>query len=75
MLQFYHHNEITFLSLSKKAVPQHTYEDTGGESMYSSYSFTTSALDGMSGQSHAPAALYSWEKDPQYLLDNWLGGP
>jgi hypothetical protein len=30
---------------SKKAVPQHTYEGAG-EKMYSSYSFTTSALDG-----------------------------
>jgi hypothetical protein len=26
---------------------------------YSSYSFLTSALDGVSGQRHAPAALYS----------------
>jgi hypothetical protein len=30
----------------------------------SSYSFTTSALDGVSGQGHAPAALYSRVKDP-----------
>jgi hypothetical protein len=29
-----------------KAVPQHTYGGTGGERRYSSYSFTTSALDG-----------------------------
>jgi hypothetical protein len=29
-----------------KAVPQHTYGGAGGERMYSSYSFTTSALDG-----------------------------
>jgi hypothetical protein len=29
-----------------KAVPRHTYEGAGGKRMYSSYSFTTSALDG-----------------------------
>jgi hypothetical protein len=29
-----------------------------GERMYSSYSFMTSALDGESGQRHAPATLY-----------------
>jgi hypothetical protein len=28
-----------------KAVPQHTYGGAGGDRMYSSYSFTTSALD------------------------------
>jgi hypothetical protein len=32
-------------------------EALGGERRYSSYSFTTSALDGVSGQLHAPAAL------------------
>jgi hypothetical protein len=31
-----------------KAVPQHTYGGAGGERMYISYSFTTSALDGVS---------------------------
>jgi len=29
-----------------KAVPQHTYGGARGDSRYSSYSFTTSALDG-----------------------------
>jgi hypothetical protein len=29
-----------------KAVTQHTYEGEGGERIYSSYSFQTSALDG-----------------------------
>jgi hypothetical protein len=29
----------------------------GGEDVYSSHSFSTSALDGVSGQRHAPAAL------------------
>jgi hypothetical protein len=29
---------------------------------YKSYSFTTSALDGVSGQRHAPAELYSRER-------------
>jgi hypothetical protein len=33
------------LSYIGKAVPQHTYGKAGRERMYSSYSFTTSALD------------------------------
>jgi hypothetical protein len=32
------------------------------ESRYSSYSFFTSALDGVSGQRHAPAALYLFKE-------------
>jgi hypothetical protein len=42
---------------------------------FRAYSFLTSALDGVSGQHHAPAALYSRGKDPGYLLDRWLNGP
>jgi hypothetical protein len=38
-------------------------EAQGGE-MCSAYSFTTSALDGVSGQLHAPAALYPPERGP-----------
>jgi hypothetical protein len=40
-----------------------------GERRYSSYSFLTSALDGVSGQRHALAALYRWKRDPRYSLD------
>jgi hypothetical protein len=40
--------------------PQRRLEET----RYSSYSFSTSALDGVSGQSHAPQALYPWERTP-----------
>jgi hypothetical protein len=34
------------------------------ERRYSSNSFMTSALDGVSGQPHAWAVLYPWGKDP-----------
>jgi hypothetical protein len=30
---------------------------------------------GVSGQRHAPAALYPWGKDPRYPLERRLGGP
>jgi hypothetical protein len=30
---------------------------------------------GVSGQRHAPAALYPWGKDPRYPFDWRLGGP
>jgi hypothetical protein len=33
------------------------------ERKYRSHSFTTSAIDGVSGQRHAPAALYLRGKD------------
>jgi hypothetical protein len=46
-------------------------EAQGDEMMCSSYSFTTSALDGVSVQRHAPAALYSRGKD---LITHWTGG-
>jgi len=42
---------------------------------HSSYTSLTSALDGVSGQCHAPAALYHRGKDLLYLLDRRLGGP
>jgi hypothetical protein len=35
-----------WLQIQTKAVPQHTHAGAGGGRMYSSYSFTTSALDG-----------------------------
>jgi hypothetical protein len=39
--------------------------------IYSSYSFTTSALDGVSGHRHAPAALYPRGKDP-HCTGSWV---
>jgi hypothetical protein len=49
-------------------------EALGGR-RYSSCSFLTYALDGVSGQCHVPAAFYPREKDPRYPLDMMLGGP
>jgi hypothetical protein len=45
-----------------------------GESRNSSYSFLTSALDEVSVQHHATAALYPRGKEPRYALDRRLGG-
>jgi hypothetical protein len=36
---------------------------------------TFGALDVVSGQRHAPAALYPRRKEPRYALDTRLGGP
>jgi hypothetical protein len=56
--------------------PTTCYEGTWGERSYSSYSFSTSALDGgVSDQRRALAALQSRGKDPQYPLYRRLGGP
>jgi hypothetical protein len=46
-----------------------------GERRYSSYSITTSALDGVSGQRYSPAVLHPCGKDLRYPLDKRLGGP
>jgi hypothetical protein len=59
----------------KKDVPLHAMKAPGGERRYSSYSFSTSALDGVSGQHQPPAALYPRKKNPRYPLDRRLGGP
>jgi hypothetical protein len=42
------------------------------ERQYSSYSFLNSALDGVSGQRDAQAALYPRGKDPRYPLNRRL---
>jgi hypothetical protein len=45
-----------------------------GERRYSSYSFLTWALDGVSGQHHAPAALYPGERTPGiHCTGRWVG--
>jgi hypothetical protein len=46
-----------------KAVLLH-HAGINGERRYCSYSFFTSELDGVRGQGHAPAALYSRERTP-----------
>jgi hypothetical protein len=44
------------------------------ERRYSSYSSSTSALDGVGGQCHAPAALYPREKTPgTHCTGGWVG--
>jgi hypothetical protein len=55
----------------KQSSPATRHGGAWGERRYSSYSFLTSALDGVSGQRHAPAALYPRIKDPG---THWTGG-
>jgi hypothetical protein len=54
---------------SKPVLPRHA--GAKGERKYSSYSFLTLTLDGVSGQRHALAALYPRGKD---LWCPWIGG-
>jgi hypothetical protein len=61
--------------LQKVKQSRYTPWSTSGEKEYSSYTLTTSALDGVSGQSHAPAELNPRGKDPQYPLDRRLCEP
>jgi hypothetical protein len=53
-------NKKRIYNVKGKAVSQHTME----VQRYSSYSFPTSALDGVSGQCHAQVVLYPPGKDP-----------
>jgi hypothetical protein len=66
---------LHFVALIIKNCPATRHGGTWGERRYSSYSYLTSALDGVSGQRHAPAALYPLGKNPWYPLDKRLGGP
>jgi hypothetical protein len=50
------------------------HADAKGERKYSSYPFLPSALYGVSGQRHAPAALYHRGKNPRNPLYRGLGG-
>jgi hypothetical protein len=63
----------TYDTLQSKKVKLSHYHHAGakGTRRYSSYTFLTSALGGMSGRRHAPAALYSWERTPG---THWIGG-
>jgi hypothetical protein len=56
---------MRYLLLKSKSSPATRHGGAWGESKYSSYSFLTSELDGVSGQRHAPAALYPRGKDPR----------
>jgi hypothetical protein len=58
----------------RKGVSLHTMVALGGEE-YSSYSFLTSALDGVvAGQSHAPAVLCPGERTPgTHCTGGWVG--
>jgi hypothetical protein len=58
-------------NLYLKSCPATRHGGAWGERRYSSYSFPTSALNGVSGQRHAPAALYCRGKDPGA---QWTGG-
>jgi hypothetical protein len=47
-----------YVKKSKVKLSRYTPWRHMGERRYSSYSYLSSALDGVSGQHHAPAALY-----------------
>jgi hypothetical protein len=64
---------LRLLRKSKKKTKLCCYRRAGtqGKSTHSSYSFLTSALDGVSGQPHGPAALYPRERTAS---THWIGG-
>jgi hypothetical protein len=67
--------DLRLLSHISKAVPQHTYGGAEGERMYSSYSFTTSALDGGECSASRSGRSLHRGKYPCYPLYRRLGGP
>jgi hypothetical protein len=57
-----------------KAVTQHTYGGAGGERRYSSYSFTTSALDGGEWSASRPgSALPLGKASGTHCTGGWVG--
>jgi hypothetical protein len=59
----------------RQSCPATAMQATSGKRRCWSYSFLTSALDGVSGQRHVPAALYPRKNDPSCSLDRRLSGP
>jgi hypothetical protein len=55
---------------------RHARTKGGEDRAYSFYSFLISALDGVSGQHHAPAALYPRERTPVHIVleARWASG-
>jgi hypothetical protein len=52
---------------------RYSHEGAEVERRYSAYSFLTSALYGMSGQCHVPAALYPQKRTPgTHLIGGWV---
>jgi hypothetical protein len=65
---------LTISGNKSKAVSLHAMVAPGGERRYSSYSFLTTTLDGVSGQRHAPAALCPGEMTPDtHYTGGWVG--
>jgi hypothetical protein len=58
----------------KQSSPATRHGGAWKERKYSSYSFSTSALDGVSGQLHAPAALFPGKRTPgTHCTGGWVG--
>jgi hypothetical protein len=63
-------NEDTVIHRQNKIkvkLSRYLHAGAEGERLYSCYSFFTSALDGVSGQRYAPAALYPQQRTPGTL--------
>jgi hypothetical protein len=61
----------------KRKVKMSSYRHVGAkrERMYSSYTFLTSVLDGVTWSAFRPGHALPLGNDPQYPLDRRLGGP
>jgi hypothetical protein len=64
-------NYIRYRSSKKVKLSRYHHTDAKGERRYSFYSILTSAIDGKSGQPHAPATLYPGERTTG---THWTGG-
>jgi hypothetical protein len=61
----------SYACIKKQSSPATRHDGSWEESRYSSYSFSTSALGGVSGQRHAPSALCAGERTPS--TGGWVG--
>ena len=60
-------------TLKGKVHPRTGHEGPEGEEVYSSTLSLISALDGVSGQSHAPAALTTGKRPGTHCIGGWVG--
>jgi hypothetical protein len=68
-------NDICGKKVSKVKQSRYTPRRRFGERRYSSYSFTTSALDGGEWSASRPGRVLPQGKGPRYPLYRRLGGP
>jgi hypothetical protein len=69
----YSQKRYIHLKVNSKGLPRTGHEGPEGEQRYSSTLSLTSALDGVGGERHAPAAFPPRERPGTHCIRSWVG--